>query len=67
MTVQKSTLTITALLLLMTVCAQAQWVMVARAAAGQIQQMSNKSSNGGAMTWQRLSSWLTLTRSIRRR
>ena len=46
MTAQKSTLTITALLLVMTVCAQAQWVMVARAAAGQIQRMSNKSSNG---------------------
>ena len=29
-----------------TVAAQAQWVMVARAVSGQVQRMSNKSSNG---------------------
>src|ERR1700761_1872276 len=29
-----------------TMAAQAQWVMVARAVSGQVQRMSNKSSNG---------------------
>ena len=32
--------------LFFTLAAQAQWVMVARAVSGQIQRMSNKSSNG---------------------
>lgn len=34
------------MLILFTSVAQAQWVMVARAVSGQIQRMSNKSSNG---------------------
>lgn len=32
--------------MLFSVAAQAQWVMVARAVSGQVQRMSNKSSNG---------------------
>jgi hypothetical protein len=32
--------------MLTTMAAQAQWVMVARAVSGQVQRMSNKSSNG---------------------
>ena len=46
MTIRKSLLAITAFALLFSVGAQAQWVMVARAVSGRIQQMSNKSSNG---------------------
>lgn len=45
--IRKSHLAITAFALLFSVGAQAQWVMVARAVSGRIQQMSNKSSNGG--------------------
>ena len=33
-------------MLLTTMAAQAQWVMVAKAVSGQVQRMSNKSSNG---------------------
>ena len=45
--IRKSALALTALAMLFTgVGAQAQWVMVARAVSGRIQQMSNKSSNG---------------------
>ncbi|MGA2902501.1 MAG: hypothetical protein ABSD98_01610 [Candidatus Korobacteraceae bacterium] len=47
MTIRKWLLGLTATgILFSAVAAQAQWVMVARAAAGQIQRMSNKSSNG---------------------
>ena len=46
MTIRKSLLAITVFALLFSVGAQAQWVMVARAVSGRIQQMSNKSSNG---------------------
>ena len=37
---------ISGVMLFSTVAAQAQWVMVARAVSGQVQRMSNKSSNG---------------------
>src|SRR5580693_1975518 len=37
---------ITGTMLFTTVAAQAQWVMVAKAVSGQVQRMSNKSSNG---------------------
>ncbi|HKD85813.1 MAG TPA: hypothetical protein VKB58_13765 [Terriglobales bacterium] len=46
MTIRKSFLAITAFAILFSAGAQAQWVMVARAVSGRIQQMSNKSSNG---------------------
>jgi len=36
----------TVLVMLTSVAAQAQWVMVARAVSGQIQRMTNKSANG---------------------
>ena len=38
--------TLTAFLLLMTIASQAQWVAVARAVSGRIQQMEQKSANG---------------------
>jgi hypothetical protein len=37
---------IAGIMLFTTIAAQAQWVMVARAVSGQVQRMSNKSSNG---------------------
>lgn len=37
---------IAGMMLFTTLAAQAQWVMVARAVSGQVQRMSNKSSNG---------------------
>lgn len=47
MTSKKLTLiALTAFTLLTTIAAQAQWVMVARAVSGQVQRMSNQSSDG---------------------
>jgi len=39
-------LTMATVAMLLTVSAQAQWVMVARAVSGQVQRMENKSNNG---------------------
>ena len=46
MTIRKPLLMLLAFMLFIAANAQAQWVMVARAVSGRIQQMSNKSSNG---------------------
>jgi len=47
MTMRRSFLAATILAVFLTsVAAQAQWVMVARAVSGQVQRMTNKSSNG---------------------
>lgn len=47
MTIRRLVLTlITGAMFFTAVAAQAQWVMVARAVSGQVQRMSNKSSNG---------------------
>jgi hypothetical protein len=46
-TIRKSLLVSTAIaVLFVAAAAQAQWVMVARAVSGQVQRMTNKSSNG---------------------
>jgi len=46
MKVRRSWLALLGLIVLFVHSAQAQWVMVARAVAGQVQRMSNKSANG---------------------
>jgi hypothetical protein len=47
MSLRKSMLFAIAVVMLCNIAAQAQWVAVARAVSGRIQQMSNKSDNGG--------------------
>jgi hypothetical protein len=46
MTARKWTLSAFVMIMMCTVAAQAQWVAVARAVSGRVQQMSNKSPNG---------------------
>lgn len=46
MTIRKQILFGLAILMSLSAVAQAQWVMVARAVSGQVQRMTNKSSNG---------------------